>query len=95
MASAEFEELREELEDLGLGDIRVPFDIWVGDDGLVRKHSITLNFADLGLPEDVPASMSMVLEYFGYGDAVRVEEPAAANVTDMTKMFLSMGGFTR
>lgn len=77
----------------GLGASTLPFDVWVGADGLVYRMS--MDFADLagqveGDELEGLESGSMVLELFDYGADVEVEVPDGSEVTPFSEV---MGGF--
>src|SRR5690606_4912300 len=74
----------------------MPISLWVGDDGLIRRIQMQLDFADLlgaaAATVDAPDSMTMTLDYFGFGDDVSIETPPADQVTIIDEDDL-FGGF--
>jgi hypothetical protein len=99
------EELRDKVGDDGLsmgqfgqlgqmlGDVEVPTDVWVDDEGRLRKMTMFLDMA--GVMEGAGASpseiaevgeigMLLTMEMYDYGVDVDVEAPPASEVTDVT-----------
>ena len=77
----------------GLGATTLPFEVWVGDDGLV--HRMAMDFADLvgqveGDELEGLESGSILLELFDHGADVEVEVPDSSEVTPFSEV---MGGF--
>lgn len=72
----EREQLGEALEQLG--DEPIPADLWVDDDGYLRRMSMEL---------DEPGgagTMELVLEMFDFGEPVDVQAPPPSEVADLT-----------
>jgi hypothetical protein len=65
-----------------LGGEGVPFEVFVDEDGLLRRMTMDMNMAIEG--EQV--SMKMSMDYFDFGVAVNVQAPAAKDVFDATGM---------
>lgn len=74
----------EQFEALGI-DGKIPFQIWIDDEGLPRRQRITMDFGGL-IPGTGDAHMEMTVEYSAFGEPVNVELPKASQVTDVTKM---------
>ena len=74
----------EQFEALGI-DGKIPFQIWIDDEGLPRRQRITMDFGGL-IPGTGDAHMEMTVEYSAFGEPVDVELPKASEVTDVTKM---------
>jgi hypothetical protein len=72
----------EQFESLGIED-KIPFEIWIDEDGLPRKQRIMMDFGDL-VPGSEEASMVMVVEFSGFGKPVHIQIPDPSEVTDMT-----------
>ena len=79
----------EQFEALGI-DGKIPFQIWIDDEGLPRRQRITMDFGDL-VPGAGEAQMEMTVDYSAFGDPVDVELPKASEVTDVTKMLTDAG----
>jgi hypothetical protein len=79
----------EQFEALGI-DQRIPFQIWIDDEGLPRRQRITMDFGDL-VPGAGEARMEMTVDYSAFGEPVHVEIPKASEVTDVTKMMKDAG----
>lgn len=74
----------EQFEALGI-DGKIPFQIWIDDEGLPRRQRITMDFGGL-IPGTGDAHMEMTVEFSAFGEPVNVELPKASQVTDITKM---------
>lgn len=68
----------EALAQAGLATI--PVDVWVGDDGLLRKLELDVQMTPQG--QSTEATMRLVLELYDYGADVDVSPPDAALVVD-------------
>jgi hypothetical protein len=75
-------ELRREL-----GSLTMPFDVWLDDDGLVRRMKLTIEAAGAR-----GFTMSMTVDITEYGNDVTLPIPPEEKVTDLTEM-LDQGGF--
>ena len=81
---------RKELRDM-LGDLvqeagltEMPFDVWLDDEGYVRKMETSFSASPEGVSGAVEASM--VLELYDYGADVGIVPPAAADVADVSAL---------
>jgi hypothetical protein len=81
---------RKELRDM-LGDLvreagltEMPFDVWLDDDGYVRKMETSFSASPEGVSGAVEASM--VLELYDYGADVGIVPPPAADVADLSAL---------
>ncbi len=74
----------EQFEALGI-DGKIPFQIWIDDEGLPRRQRITMDFGDL-VPGVGEAQMEMTVDYSAFGEPVDVDLPKASEVTDVTRM---------
>jgi hypothetical protein len=70
------------VKQTGLGSI--PVDVWVGDDGLVRRLVMTLSMTEPGGSDTLTASMTF--EMFDYGKPVHITLPLAADTADITAL---------
>lgn len=77
----------EQFEALGI-ETKIPFEIWIDEEGLPRRQAITMDFGDI-VPGAGDASMEMTVDYSAFGEPVDVEIPKASQVTDVTDL---MGG---
>ena len=82
----------DELGAYGLGSL--PLDVWIDDDGYLRKFTMTFDFSQLGGLAGGPTEMYVSLELFNFGDAVSITLPPADEVTeiDESSLFGSFGG---
>ena len=78
MDPGELAEFEQDFGDLD-GLTELPFDIWIGDDGLTRKFSMELDAAAMGDDADAEdiESVSMVFEMWDYGTDVGITPPPA------------------
>jgi hypothetical protein len=80
----------DQFESLGI-DERIPFEIWIDDEGLPRRQRITMDFGDL-VPGPEQASMEMSVDYSDFGKPVDVRIPRPSEVTDMTETLAEGAG---
>ena len=76
----------DELGAYGLGSL--PLDVWIDDDGYLRKFTMTFDFSELGGLAGGPTEMYVSLELFNFGDAVSITLPPADEVTEIDKSSL-------
>lgn len=85
------EEDIEDLEEQGfVPGAELPLNLWVADDGLVYRMSITTDASQLEDAEGEFESMTMTFDFFDFGKSVTIEPPPADQVTDMENL---TGGF--
>lgn len=84
--AAEKEQLKKDLEGLGAGNgfDTIPADVWVDDDGYVRRTTLTFDFSTLPARDgDVSMKdvvMTMTLDIYDIGQPVDVKIPDPADV---------------
>lgn len=71
-----------------IGKSTIPVDVWIGDDGFLRRMTMSMQ-SDGGAQG--PFSMAMTLDMYDFGEAVSVEVPPASQVTDITDMMIGRG----
>ncbi len=71
-------------------DKKIPFEIWIGEDGLPRRQRITMDFGDL-VPGTEEASMEMTVDFSDFGEPVDIEIPRRSEVTDVTEEMAGAG----
>ena len=79
----------EQFESLGI-DEKIPFEIWIDEEGLPRRQRISLDFGDL-VPGDEAASMRITVDFSDLGKPVEIEIPRPSEVTDMTEALADAG----
>ncbi|HUF59919.1 MAG TPA: hypothetical protein VMR89_10655 [Actinomycetota bacterium] len=79
----------EQFSLLGI-DKKIPFEIWIDEDGLPRRQRITMDFGDL-VPGTEEASMEMTVDFSDFGQPVDIEIPRPSEVTDMTETLAEAG----
>jgi hypothetical protein len=79
----------EQFETLGI-DERIPFEIWIDDEGLPRRQRISMDFGDL-VPGAEEASMEVTVDFSDFGKPVRIEIPRPSEVTDVTETLARAG----
>ena len=67
-----------------LGDSKVPVDVWVGDDKLVRRMTMHLKPSG-GAAATTGFSMTMNMDLFDYGTPVKVSAPPESDVFDASE----------
>jgi len=77
-APADVQEQYRKLSELS-GNQKVPMDVWIGDDGLVRKIAFTQAVPNGG-------SVKMEEEFYDFGTDEQVEVPADDEVVDLTAL---------
>ena len=60
----------------------IPVDVWVDDDGLLRKYTLSLDLEQSGQK----IAMALRLELFDYGAAVELDLPDPADVADIATL---------
>ena len=83
----------EQFDALGI-DEKIPFVIWIDEDGLPRRQRITMDFGEL-VPGTEEALLDMTVDYSAFGEPVDVEIPKASQVTDITDMMGDMAADER
>ena len=73
----------EQFDALGIEE-KIPFEIWIDEEGLPRRQRITMDFGKL-VPGAGEANMEMTVDFSDFGKPVVIELPRASEVTDMTK----------
>jgi hypothetical protein len=79
----QLEEAVKQFESLGI-DEKIPFDIWIDEDGLPRRQRMTMDFGKL-VPGAKEASMEMTVDFSDFGKPVHIQIPDPSEVTDMTR----------
>lgn len=79
----------EQFASLGI-DEKIPFEIWIDEEGLPRRQRITMDFGDL-VPGAEEASMEMTVDFSDFGKAVDVKIPPPSEVTDVTETLAGAG----
>ncbi len=72
-----------QFESLGI-DEKIPFEIWIDEEGLPRRQRITMDFGKL-VPGAEEASMEMTVDFSDFGKPVHIKIPDPSEVTDMTR----------
>ena len=85
---AQIEAALEQVGDPTAADI--PVDIWLDDDGLPRRMSLSLGDAPAGVLGD-GAAITLTMELFGYGEPVDIEIPSADEVTPFREVAGRLG----
>lgn len=99
--SGEVEEFRSSLEELGLPEgftMTLPTDVWVDEQGLVRRFRMVFDFASLvssggeasgddlmGMDE---VTMTIEFEMWGFGEPVDIEVPSPDQVSELDPSLL-------
>lgn len=80
--------MRQQLEMLGTKTL--PVEVWVDEEGLLRRMEMTMDLSKLdtgGAPAgSVPTSMFIQMDLYDFGTEVNVEPPPANDVTDFAKL---------
>lgn len=79
----------EHFMSLGI-DEKIPFEIWIDEEGFPRRQRITMDFGDL-VPGAEEASMEMTVDFSEFGKVVDVKVPPASKVTDVTDTLAGAG----
>jgi hypothetical protein len=66
------------------GITRIPVEVWIDDDGLVRRLKQTMHGAASG--QGIPLDMTTTTELYDFGTDVNVEEPPADQVIDFQEL---------
>jgi hypothetical protein len=76
--------LRALIRDAG-GEVVVPLDVWIDEDGLVRRQSFEQSMPD-------GSSMQMTIDLYDFGADVDVALPPRADVTSFDELLEKVGG---
>jgi hypothetical protein len=79
----------EQFESLGI-DEKIPFSIWIDEEGLPRRERITMDFGKL-VPGAEEARMEMTVDFSDFGKPVDIEIPPPSEVTDVTEALADAG----
>jgi hypothetical protein len=86
------EQLQDEMATLGIAMPLLPTDVWIDDDGMLRKLELSIDFGDLfgGFAgDDAPSmSMTMTMELYDFGVAVDVKPPPPEEIVPLDEAFL-------
>ena len=81
---AERAALEAQIDELGAyGLSTLPVEIWIDDEGYLRKFTMTFDFSEIGAVAGGPTEMYVSLELFGFGDAVSIALPPPHEVTEI------------
>lgn len=61
---------------------KVPEDVWIGKDGLVRRVRVSVNLPHGG----APAHTAMTMDIYDYGAGIHIEAPPSSQVFDATQL---------
>lgn len=85
----EKEELEEALEGLGTAAEEIPMDVWIDDDGMIRRMTMEIDAS--GIDDEVDmGTMELTIELFDFGEPVDIRVPDASEVAELD--FSDMGG---
>ena len=94
---AQAEELRQQFAELGVTALgTMPIELWVDDDGFLRRFAMDFDFAQLGgvAAADLgPARLFISADFFNFGDAVQITVPSPDEVTELDGSSLFGSGF--
>jgi hypothetical protein len=76
------EESLDQLEALGI-EAKIPFEIWIDDEGLPRRQRIAMDFGGI-VPGAEDASMEIQVDFSAFGEPIDVDVPKGRDVTDVT-----------
>jgi hypothetical protein len=78
-------------------DADIPFDVWIGDDGLVRRLSMDIDASQFAPSDDSSpgaVDMKMTMEFFDFGKRVEFDLPSDDEVTDVSSVLGSLSDFS-
>jgi hypothetical protein len=82
-----------QFEALGI-EQKIPFELWIDEEGLPRRQRITMDFGDL-VPGTEEVLLKMTVDYSAFGEPVHVQVPKASQVTDITDQMADMSADER
>lgn len=92
------EDSREDVEKMfdTFGAETIPMEIWLDEDGLLRRQKLTLDLTQVegaaAAGPDAPTEMVMDFELYEFGAPVDVQPPPASEVTDFKDIQPGAGG---
>jgi hypothetical protein len=84
----ERDRLEGQLDALGGGDL--PVDVWIDDDGLVRRMEMTLD--ELVAADGMEGAATISMEFYDYGEPVDIEIPDPAETRPADELGFDLGG---
>ncbi len=80
-----------------LGTKQMPVDVWIDDDGRLRKMTYALDTSKLqgAASGGATGKVTTTVELFDFGVEVDVQEPPAEQVTDLSQLLSGLGGGAR
>jgi hypothetical protein len=91
-------DVRADVEALGrqLGTTTFPTDVWIDDDGRVRRQRLSLDLSKAAQPAGggsvPPEVVTTTVEFFDFGTKVDVSEPPPDQVADCTTLLRQVSG---
>lgn len=73
------------------GTTTMPIEVWIGDDGLVRRFVLRFSLAGT----EPPAESETTMEFYDFGVEVSVEPPPASEVIELSELSEMLGGATQ
>ncbi len=74
-----------------LGNIKIPTQVWIDDDGLPRRIRTTYAYGQPADKRSSPLTQTFTMELFDFGVPVDVEAPPPGKVTDLAKLLGKAG----
>lgn len=72
----------------------LPVDVWIDDEGFVRRVELSLSLAELPGPADavIDGQVSVTMEFFDLGAPVDIQPPSPDQVSEFDDLFGGLGG---
>lgn len=81
--------LADHFRQLGIG--RLPVQVWVGDDGVVRRIEFAIDATMLGRSDQASGAMTTTFEVYAVGEPLGVEVPSGRDVLDYGELQSRLG----
>lgn len=84
-------EMQAQLDELGGAFDEIPVEAWVGEDGMVRRITMTFDFAATGDAELGNTAMDITVEMYDFGEPVDISVPDPSEVSDLDATGMAPG----
>lgn len=84
-------EMQAQLDQLGGAFDEIPVEAWVGEDGMVRRITMSFDFAGVADADLGEAAMTITVEMYDFGEPVDITIPDPSQVSDLDPSMMMPG----